>query len=187
MRPGNCSAVRTRSLHVPGTSQKPHGLLGLDAHVLDLVCLDGGLELGGLCDCYGRCSYNVSQNTLLHYPAADERRIRTSTTKSRLSPRIINSTFAGMPILYICVAPVLTAFMNISWNNIISNTRAAFGQLEVDAANWTSGPVSLSTLQRLSKGLEKSESLFAALAHWEEACTCYEAAINSALLVVSSC
>lgn len=74
----------------------------------------------------------------------------------------------------------------MAWNDIISSTRSVFGQLEDDAANWSTGSVSLSVLQRLAKQLEDSETLYSNIAYYETAVCAYEASINGAILLVSA-
>ena len=64
-------------------------------------------------------------------------------------------------------------------------TRAALGQLEDQAATWSSGKISLAVMAGLSKQLKSSESLYSDIAYYEDVMTGYELAINSLLLLVS--
>ena len=76
--------------------------------------------------------------------------------------------------------------LDLAWNDIINSTRQVFQQLENDAANWSSGSVSLAVLQRLAKQLADSEKLYANIAYEETVVTVYEAILNSVLLLVRS-
>lgn len=83
------------------------------------------------------------------------------------------------------MALIMVVPFSHGYNNIMDSIRAVFDQLDKSAAEWTSGPISLTVLQQLSRQLGSSESGFKDIAYWQKAIECYEISINSALLLVS--